>query len=153
MILDSSRLWRGMAVVSLAFVFTACAARQDSKQINAEIGCDFDSKKVCEQVATQPVSTSGGLTTSNRTYLQQNSLATAWMAAPIKAPGGSEVDVQCQIRTQDMKVIYAYATPSGKVSDSDRQWLIQTGLCREPGSNAAPTPAPGVAAPQIKPEE
>jgi hypothetical protein len=143
---------RGAAAAMLALALASCAARQDKNQIDAELGCHFDAMKVCQQAATQPMNYASGLTTSNQTYFQQNQPATSWVQAPIRAPGGSEVDVQCQIKTQNMKVIYAYAVPSGKVSDSDRQWLIQTGLCREPGSTAVPTAAPGVTPPTVQPQ-
>jgi hypothetical protein len=60
---------------------------------------------------------------------------------PIKAPGGSEVDVQCQVNTQNRTVVYAYAAPSGTVSDSDREWLKNVGWCR---GVPATMPAPPV---------
>ncbi len=140
---------RYAAAAGLALAMTACAARQDKQQIDAELGCHFDAIKICQQALTQPVQSASGITTSNQSYISQNSLATTWLMAPVKAPGGSEVDVQCQVNYGKKQVIYAYATPSGKVSDSDRQWLIQTGLCVQPGQ-APPAAAPGVTPPQIK---
>jgi hypothetical protein len=98
------------------------------------------------------VASSSGITTSNQSYISQNSPMTTWLMAPVRAPGGSEVDVQCQVNYSKKQIIYAYATPSGTVSDSDRQWLIQTGLCREPGSTAVPTAAPGATPPVIQPQ-
>jgi hypothetical protein len=142
---------RCAAAAALALAVSACAARQDKQQIDAELGCHFDSIKVCQQALTQPVNTAGGITTSNQSYIAQNSPATTWLMAPVKAPGGSEVDVQCQVNYTKKQVIYAYPTPSGKVSDSDRQWLIQTGMCVPFGSTAAPAVAPGVKPPEIKP--
>jgi hypothetical protein len=143
---------RCAAAAGLALAMTACAARQDKQQIDAKLGCHFDAMKVCQQALTQPVSTSSGITTSNQIYISQNSAATTWLMAPVKAPGGSEVDVQCQVNYRKKQVIYAYPTPSGTVSDSDRQWLIQTGLCVQAGSTAPPTTAPGVTPPEIKPQ-
>jgi hypothetical protein len=141
---------RAAAAAGLALTIGACAARQDKQQIDAELGCHFDAMKVCQRALTQPIQTSGGITTSNQSYISQNSLATTWLMAPVKAPGGSEVDVQCQVNYTKKQVIYAYPTPSGKVSDSDRQWLIQTGLCVQPGQ-AAPAASPGSPEPDIKP--
>jgi hypothetical protein len=57
---------------------------------------------------------------------------------PLKAPGGSEIDVNCEVNLAQKKVIYVNPTPSGTVSDSDRQWLQNTGLCI--GSTATEAP-------------
>ena len=108
-----------------------------------QIGCEFDSKKVCEQALSQPVNYSSGITTSNQSYFQQNAPATVWEQVPVKAPGGSEVDVQCQVNTQNKNVVYAYAKPSGTVSESDRNWLKQVGYCH---GDAATKTAPPVRA-------
>jgi hypothetical protein len=145
-----ANILRGAALAGLALALSACAARQDKQQIDAELGCHFDAIKVCQQALIQPVQTSSGITTSNQSYISQNSAATTWLMAPVKAPGGSEVDVQCQVNYTKKQVIYAYPTPSGKVSDSDRQWLIQTGLCVQPGQ-APPAASPGTPQPEIKP--
>lgn len=118
-----------LGVVALAISIAACSAADTSKQNDAKIGCKFDAEQVCQRALTAPVSTSSGFTTSNQSYIQDNSLATTWVQVPIKAPGGSEIDVSCQLKYSTKKVIYAYAVPSGTVSDSDRQWLHQTGMC------------------------
>jgi hypothetical protein len=140
-------LVRCAAIAGLALTITSCAARQDKRQIDAELGCHFEARKVCEQALTQPVDT-GGLVTSNQSYISQNGPMTQWLMAPVKAPGGSEVDVNCQVNYSKKQVVYAYATPSGKVSDSDRNWLLQTGLCVQPGSTTVPSVTP----PQITPQ-
>lgn len=131
----------------LSAAFAACtpAGSQTSSEALDKIGCQFDSKKVCEDALTHPVSYSSGITTSNQSYFQQNAPATVWEQVPIKAPGGSEVDVQCQINTQNKTVVYAYASPSGTVSESDRNWLRQTGMCRGDAATQA--------APPVRPEE
>ena len=111
----------------------ACSTSGGS-QTNAaalsDIGCQFESKKVCEQALAKPVNYSSGITTGSQSYFQQNAPATVWEQVPIKAPGGSEVDVQCQVNTQNKTVVYAYAAPSGTVSESDRSWFKQSGWCR-----------------------
>jgi hypothetical protein len=57
----------------------------------------------------------------------------------VKAPGGSEVDVQRQVDTQNRTVVYAYAAPSGGVSDRDREWLKNVGWCHGvPATMTAP---------------
>lgn len=140
---------RCAALAALAIAITACAARQDKKQIDSELGCHFDAMKVCEQAMSQPVNT-GGIITSNESYIAQNGPTTQWFMAPVKAPGGSEVDVNCQANYSQKRIIYAYATPSGTVSQSDRNWLMQTGLCVEAGSTGVPS-APGVKPPKIAP--
>lgn len=117
----------GVAV--LALIFAACSAAGTAKQNEAKIGCNFDANKVCQGALTRPLSTAGGFTTSNQSYITQNSLATTWVMVPVKAPGGSEVDVQCQINYGKKQVIYAYPTASGTISDSDQQWFHQTGMC------------------------
>ena len=94
------------------------------------IGCQFEAKKVCEQALLHPINFSSGITTGNQSYFQQNAPATLWVQVPIKTPGGSEVDVQCQVNTQNRTVVYAYAAPSGTVSDSDGEWLKNVGWCR-----------------------
>ena len=115
------------------------AGSQSSTAALAAIGCQFDAKEVCEHALARPVNFSTGITTSNQSYFQQNTPATAWEQVPIKAPGGSEVDVQCQVNTQNRTVIYAYAAPSGTVSDSDREWLKNVGWCHDvPATMAAP---------------
>ncbi len=105
-----------------------------------KIGCNFDSKKVCEQALAHPVNYASGITTSNQSYFQQNAPATVWEQVPIKAPGGSEVDVQCQINTQNKTVVYAYAAPSGTLSESDRDWLKNAGLCKGDAETGAAPP-------------
>jgi hypothetical protein len=103
------------------------------------IGRRFDAKKVCAQALTHPVKFSSGITTGNQSYFQQNAPATVWGQVPVKAPGGSEVDVQCQVDTQNETVVYAYAAPSGTVSDSDREWLKNVGWCHgTPATMTAP---------------
>ena len=132
-----------LATASMAAAMCACApaGSQTSTDALQQIGCNFDAKKVCEGALSQPVNYSSGITTSNQSYFQQNAPATVWEQVPIKAPGGSEVDVQCQISTENKKIVYAYAAPSGSVSDSDRNWLKQAGYCHgEAGTVAAPPP-------------
>jgi hypothetical protein len=115
------------------------AGSQTSTAALDAIGCQFDAKEVCEHALAHPVNFSSGITTSNQSYFQQNAPATAWEQVPIKAPGGSEVDVQCQVNTQNRTVVYAYAAPSGTVSDSDREWLENVGWCRGvPATMTAP---------------
>lgn len=116
-------------VFVLALIFAACSAAGTAKQNEAKIGCNFDANKVCQGALTRPLSTSSGFTTSNQSYITQNSLATTWVMVPVKAPGGSEVDVQCQVNYGKKQVIYAYPTASGTISDSDQQWFHQTGMC------------------------
>ena len=83
---------------------------------------------------------SSGITTGNQSYFQQNAPATGWETGLRRsAPGGSEVDVQCQVNTQDRTVVYTYAAPSGTVSDSDREWLKNVGWCHGvPATMTAP---------------
>jgi len=52
-----------------------------------------------------PLDSAAGTTTGNQSYFQQNAPATACEQVPVKAPGGSEVDVQCQIYAQDKTVV------------------------------------------------
>ncbi len=126
-------------VFVLAVILAACSAAGTAKQNDAKIGCNFDANKVCQGALTRPVSTAQGFTTSNQSYITQNSLATTWVMVPVKAPGGSEVDVQCQVNYGKKQVIYAYPTASGTVSDSDRQWFHQTGMCMgTEGTEATP---------------
>ncbi|MGH7781112.1 MAG: hypothetical protein ACREQR_14950 [Candidatus Binataceae bacterium] len=105
-----------------------CSAAGNAQQNEAKIGCQVDSNKVCQDMMLHPLDT-GSFTTSNQSYITQNSPATTWVMVPIKAPGGSEVDVQCQVNYGKKQVIYAYPTSSGTVSESDRQWMRQTGIC------------------------
>jgi hypothetical protein len=119
--------------VALALVFAATpggctpAGPQTSTAAPDAIGCRFEAKRVCEQALAHPVNFSSGITTSNQSYFQQNAPATIWEQVPVKAPRGSQVDVQCQVNSQDRTVVYAYAAPSGTVSDSDREWLKNVG--------------------------
>jgi hypothetical protein len=116
----------------LAAVIGGCSAAAGTPQQNdAKIGCKFDGERVCQGALTAPVTMSGagGLTTTNQSYIQQNTPVTTWIMVPLKAPGGSEIDVNCELNFRQKKVIYALPTPSGTVSDSDRQWLQNTGLC------------------------
>ena len=115
------------------------AGSQTSTAALDAIGCQFEAKKVCEQAFAHPVNFSSGITTSNQSYFQQNAPATVWGQVPVKAPGGSEVDVQCQVNTPDRTVVYAYVVPSGIVSDSDREWLKNVGWCHGvPATMTAP---------------
>ena len=131
--------------VALSLIFAAAlggctpAGSQTGTAALDQIGCQFESKKVCEQALLHPINFSSGITTSNQSYFQQNAPATVWEQVPVKAPGGSEVDVQCQVNTQNQTVVYAYASPSGTISDRDRQWLKNVGWChRVPATMTAP---------------
>jgi hypothetical protein len=131
--------------VALALIFAAApggctpAGSQTSAAALDQIGCQFEAKKVCAQAMAHPVNFASGITTGNQSYFQQNAPATVWEQVPVKAPGGSEVDVQCQINTQDKTLVYAYASPSGTVSDHDREWLKNVGWCHGlPASMTAP---------------
>ncbi|HZC45899.1 MAG TPA: hypothetical protein VE243_05445 [Candidatus Acidoferrum sp.] len=125
----------------MSTALASCASQIASSGGNDDkIGCKFDGERVCEGTLTAPLTTSGsgGLTTSNQSYLQQNTPVTTWVMVPLKAPGGSEIDVNCEVNLAQKKVIYVNPTPSGTVSDSDRQWLQNTGLCI--GSTATEAP-------------
>jgi hypothetical protein len=133
------------AHAALPLIFAAAvggctpAGSQTSSAALDAIGCQFDAKKVCEQAMTHPVKFPSGITTSNQSYFQQNAPATVWGQVPLKAPGGSEVDIQCQFDTQNRTVVYAYAAPSGTISDSDREWLKNVGWCHGvPATMTAP---------------
>jgi hypothetical protein len=134
----------------LALVVTSCAggmSAASNKAAMEAIGCNFDAQRVCQHALTAPVTMvggpQGGFTTANQSYLTDNSPVTNWTMAAIKAPGGSEIDVQCQINWRHKKVIYAYAKPSGTVSEKDREWLRTQGLCTGPAASEA-VPAPKV---------
>ncbi len=115
------------------------AANDSAAETAAVIGCDFDSVKVCTQALSHPIDFSTGIDTSNQSYLEQNEPMTAWEQVPVKAPGGSEIDVQCEINTQNRIVVYAFPKPSGAISESDRAWLRQVGYCSgEAGTTAPP---------------
>jgi len=115
------------------------AGDNSTAETEALIGCDFDSVKVCTQALSHPIDFSTGIDTSNQSYLEQNEPMTAWEQVPIKAPGGSEVDVQCEINTHNRIVVYAFAKPSGTITDNDRAWLRQVGYCRgEAGAGPPP---------------
>lgn len=127
------------AVLVAALSIVACSAAGTSKQNDVAIGCNFNAEQVCQNALTSPVTMSGGFTTSNQSYIQDNTAATSAVVVPIRAPGGSEIDVNCGLKYSTKKVIYAYAKPSGTVSDSDQQWLHQTGQCiGTQGTEAAP---------------
>jgi hypothetical protein len=129
-------------LVLILFVSTAlasCASQSASSGGNEDkIGCKLDGERICQGALTAPLSTGTGITTSNESYLQQNTPVTTWVMMPLKAPGGSEIDVNCEVNLAQKKVIYANPTPSGTVSDSDRQWLQNTGWCI--GSTATEAP-------------
>ena len=112
----------GQAALPLIFAaaMDGCAppGSQTSTAALDAIGCQFEAKKVCEQALLHPINFSSGITTGNQSYFQQNAPATLWVQVPIKTPGGSEVDVQCQVNTQNRTVVYAYAAPSGTVSEA-----------------------------------
>jgi hypothetical protein len=126
---------RTMLVVLVSMALAACASQGGS---TGNIGCKLDTDRVCQGVLTAPLSTGTGLTTSNQSYIQQNSPVTTWVMVPLKAPGGSEIDVNCEVNFAQQKVIYGNPTPSGAVSDSDRQWLQNTGLCVGSAATEAP---------------
>ncbi len=129
------------ALLAGAIAGCAPAGSQTAASALEKIGCDFDAKKVCEQAMAHPVAYASGITTSNQSYFQQNAPATVWEQVPIKAPGGSEVDVQCQVNTQNKSIVYAYAAPSGTVSESDRDWLKQAGYCHGVAATTTAPPA------------
>lgn len=138
------RLVIALGALVMLGLLNACATSGGSQTNTAalnDIGCQFESKKVCEQALAKPMNYSSGITTSNQSYFQQNAPATVWSQVPIKAPGGSEVDVQCQVNTQNKTVVYSYAAPSGTVSESDRNWFKQSGWCRgDKQTEAVPAP-------------
>ncbi len=125
------------ALGALAFALGSCSAAATAHQNDAKIGCHFDAVKVCQNALMKPVASSSGITTSNQSYISQNSPITTWLQAPVHAPGGSEIDVQCEVNYSQRKVIYANAVPSGTVSDPDRQWLQNHGLCTGVAGNQA----------------
>jgi hypothetical protein len=130
-----------LLVLALGAALSACglSSRNTQAAQMQKIGCNFDSAKVCQQALARGKEFTSGITTSNQSYFQQNSPATDWLQVPVRAPGGSEVDVQCQIKTEDNQVIYAYPAVSGSVSDSDREWLKQVGYCAGiPGTTTPP---------------
>jgi hypothetical protein len=130
-----------LLLIALALAAGACAAasRDTAAAQMQKIGCNFDSTKVCQQAMTHATEFTSGITTKNQSYFQQDSPATDWLQIPVRAPGGSEVDVQCQIKTENNQVIYAYPTVSGSVSESDQAWLKQVGYCAGiPGTMPAP---------------
>ena len=97
------------------------------------------SEKVCEQALLHPINFSSGITTGNQSYFQQNAPATLWVQVPIKTPGGSEVDVQCQVNTQNRTVVYAICRAERHRIGSDREWLKNGGWCRGvPATMTAP---------------
>jgi hypothetical protein len=107
----------GQAALPVMFAAAALggctpAGSQTSTAALDAIGCQFEAKKVCEQAFAHPVHFSSGITTSNQSYFQQNAPATVWGQMPVKALGGSEVDVQCQVDTQNRTVVYAYTAPT-----------------------------------------
>jgi hypothetical protein len=125
----STRAGQAALSVILAAALGGCtpAGSQTATAALDQIGCQFESKKVCEQAMAHPVNFASGITTGNQSYFQQNAPATVWEQVPVKAPRGSEVDVQCQVNTQNQTVVYAYASPSGTISDRDREWLKNVG--------------------------
>jgi hypothetical protein len=129
---------RTVLVLLLSTVLAACASQNGSGGSEGNIGCKLDADRVCQGVLTAPLSTSTGITTSNQSYIQQNSPVTSWVMVPIKAPGGSEIDVNCEVNYAQQKVIYANPKASGTVSDSDRQWLQNTGMCAGSAASEAP---------------
>lgn len=129
---------RTMLVLLVSMALAACASQSGSGGSGGSIGCKLDTDRVCQGVLTAPLSTGTGITTSNQSYIQQNSPVTSWVMVPLKAPGGSEIDVNCEVNFARQKVIYGNPTPSGPVSDSDRQWLQNTGLCVGSAATEAP---------------
>ncbi|HUY27937.1 MAG TPA: hypothetical protein VMV27_11000 [Candidatus Binataceae bacterium] len=134
-------LAKSLILGALALALAACSAAGTAAQNEAKIGCKLDARQVCQSALLHPVDT-GSFVTSNTNYIAENSTATTWMQVPLKAPGGSEIDVQCEVNYVKKQVIYANPITSGTVSDSDRQWLQKTGMCiGEAGTEPAPKPA------------
>jgi len=132
-----------VAIGMLAAAIASCGTVGNSKRADAVIGCDFDAAKACASALLHPVDSRLGITTSNSSYITDNGRATIWLQVPVQAPGGSEIDVQCQVHYRERKVIYAYPMPSGIVSGKDRQWLRRVGLCSGvPGTEPMPKLAP-----------
>jgi len=129
--------------VALALVFAAalggCTPARSEPAPRRSMRSDAGSKRgEPASGLAHPVNFSSGITTSNQSYFQQNAPATTREQVPVKAPGSSEVDVQCQVNTRDRTVVYAYAAPSGTVSDS-REWLKNVGWCHGvPATTTAP---------------
>jgi hypothetical protein len=143
MVVGLPRLALQLLALGMAAIAASCAPASggaEEAQLQ-KIGCNFDAQKVCQQALTRPKEFASGITTSNQSYFQQNSPATDWLQVPIRAPGGSEVDVQCQVKTETNQVIYSYPTVSGSVSDSDREWLKKVGYCSGIAGTAPAPPA------------
>ena len=134
----------------IAVALGACAPTATSGKSSAAssaIGCDFDAKRACESVFTQSITMMGGGAggmqgTAASAFVQQNGPATHWVINPMKLPGGSEVDVSCQVNLQQHKVIYAEAKPAGEISDADKGYIRQSGYCLggERGGQVAGSP-------------
>ena len=135
-------MFKSSLTVSLlvAALLTGCVQTPTPSQTAGTIGCDIDSKRICEEALRKNVDFGQLNARLSSSYAQQNGTPTQYIIMPIRAPGGSRVDLSCEINVQNRTVIYATANADGAVSESDQEWLKQVGYCRGVPGTVTPPP-------------
>lgn len=130
--------WVGI-ILAIAGVslLTSCSAQNSSsgsqtasaQSAAGGAGCEIDAKKVCQQIADQPVvDAATGLTLDPRER-EQSGFRTISEHMTFSIPNGSVVEVDCQINAAHGSVVYAHTLPGPALTETDVQFLRSNSLC------------------------
>ena len=103
-------------------------------------GCDTDLKKICKEFFDRPefLISMGktGMTTFDRTRLEQNSTRHAHIRLPLRYPDGAlAMTLDCFINTQRSVVISAQFLPDPPPTERAVEYSKELGFCRGPGAD------------------
>jgi hypothetical protein len=127
------------ASVFLLSLFSACGSQQANSPSSsgAQIAstsssgqkCEVDAKRVCQEMKDRPVVDSETGQTHDRTEREQNAARTDTRISSLQIPGGSMIEVQCEINTMHNSVVYAHLMPSPRLTATDVAYLQNSGYC------------------------
>ena len=129
-----------LVTVALSFVLIGCSGQAGQRGDTAALGCNFDSARVCQSGMGQTMNYGNYLSSSSQDFMQQNGPSTTEFFLDFKAPSGTNVRVTCRENMSQRKIVYSSASPAGSLSDADKSWIQQSGLCVGQPTNGTPPP-------------
>lgn len=125
---------KAAAILSLTVIAMAACSTQgvahDTITSASGTSCKVDVASICNAIRNAPViSANTGISEDNR-MRQNNSRATVNETVPYRIPGGSLIEVRCEIRGRDNNVVYAGLESGGQFTDQDVEQMRQVGLCQ-----------------------
>jgi hypothetical protein len=127
------------ASVFLLALFSACSSQQagspsssgaqSASASSSGQKCEVDVKRVCQEMKDQPVVDAETGQTHDRTEREQNAARTDSRFTSLQIPGGSMIEVQCEINTMHNSVVYAHLMQSPPLTATDVAYLQNSGYC------------------------